>query len=175
MHGAVVSVGALEAGQAPNVIPPAATARGTLRALDPADRAAMHKTLREIIEHTCQAHGCQGSVTIEEGEPALVNDAALAAACWPWLHEAGFAADNSFRSCGSDDFAFYAPAAPTLMIFMGTGGQESLHHPRFLPDDEMVGQVASAMLAGYLGAQSLLSSCPGAARLTGASAPRRRS
>ena len=174
-HGAVVSVGALEAGQAPNVIPPAATARGTLRALDQADRAAMRKTLREIVEHTCRAHGCQGSVTIDEGEPALVNDAALAAACWPWLHEAGFAADTSFRSCGSDDFAFYGPAAPTLMIFMGTGGQESLHHPRFLPDDKMVGQVASAMLAGYLGAQSLLSARPAAAQLTGASAPRRRS
>ncbi len=154
-HSAVVSVGALAAGQAPNVIPPAATARGTLRALDQADRAGLRKALREIVQHTCLAHGCRGSVTIDEGEPALVNDAALAAASWPWLRQAGFAVDTSFRSCGSDDFAFYAPAAPTLMIFVGTGGPESLHHPGFLPPDDMVGQVASAMLAGYLGAQSL--------------------
>lgn len=173
-HGAVVSVGALEAGQAPNVIPPAATARGTLRALDRADRAAMRTALREIVRHTCLAHGCQGSVTIDEGEPVLANDPALATASWPWLREAGFAVDTSFRSCGSDDFAFYAPAAPTLMIFMGTGGQESLHHPRFLPPDDMVGQVASAMLAGYLGAQSLLSSRPAAARLPGPPHLRRR-
>jgi amidohydrolase len=154
-HAAVVSVGALEAGQAANVIPPAAVARGTLRALDQSDRAGLHKALHEIVEHTCLAHGCRGTVTIDEGEPALVNDERLATASWPWLREAGFAVDTSFRSCGADDFSYYARCAPTLMIFLGTGGPVTLHDPRFLPDDAMVGQVASAMLAGYLGAQSL--------------------
>ena len=154
-HAAVVSVGVLEAGQAPNVIPPAAVARGTLRALDQSDRAGLHKALHEIVEHTSLAHGCRGTVTIDEGEPALVNDERLATASWPWLREAGFAVDTSFRSCGADDFSYYARCAPTLMIFLGTGGPVTLHDPRFLPDDAMVGQVASAMLAGYLGAQSL--------------------
>ena len=154
-HAAVVSVGVLEAGQAPNVIPPAAVARGTLRALDQSDRAALHKALHEIVEHTGLAHGCRGTVTIDEGEPALVNDERLATASWPWLREAGFAVDTSFRSCGADDFSYYARCAPTLMMFLGTGGPVTLHDPRFLPDDAMVGQVASAMLAGYLGAQDL--------------------
>ena len=154
-HAAVVSVGALEAGQAANVIPPAAVARGTLRALDQSDRAGLHKALHEIVEHTCLAHGCRGTVTIDEGEPALVNDERLATASWPRLREAGFAVDTSFRSCGADDFSYYARCAPTLMIFLGTGGPVTLHDPRFLPDDAMVGQVASAMLAGYLGAQGL--------------------
>jgi amidohydrolase len=155
-HAAVVSVGALEAGRAPNVIPPAAVARGTLRALDQADRAAMHAALREIVAHTCRAHGCRGTVTIDEGEPALVNDEALAAASRPWLRAAGFAVEESFRSCGADDFARYADVAPTLMLFLGTGGPLPLHHPEFLPSDDTVGQVAAAMLAGYLGAVSLL-------------------
>jgi len=155
-HAVVVSVGTLEAGQAPNVIHPAAIARGTLRALDQADRPGLHKALREIVTHTCQAHGCQGVVTIHDGEPALVNDEALTTASWPWLREAGLEIDRSFRSCGADDFSYYADIAPTLMLFLGTGGPVSLHHPAFLPDDAMVGQVARAMLAGYLGAQSLL-------------------
>jgi amidohydrolase len=156
-HAAVVSIGTLEAGQAPNVIPPAAVARGTLRALDSSDRAGLHRALHEIVQHTCLAHGCRGSVTMDEGEPALVNDEALTTASWPWLREAGFAVDTSFRSCGSDDFSYYARSAPTLMLFLGTGGPVSLHHPEFLPHDDAVGQVASAMLAGYLGARSLLS------------------
>jgi amidohydrolase len=155
-HAVVVSVGTLEAGQAANVIPASAVARGTLRALDEADRPGMHKALRDIVEHTSAAHGCRGTVTIHEGEPALVNDAALTAASWPWLREAGFAVDTSFRSCGADDFSYYARAAPTLMMFLGSGGPVSLHHPEFLPPDNMVGQVARAMLAGYLGAQELL-------------------
>jgi amidohydrolase len=148
----VVSVGTLEAGQAPNVIPGSATARGSLRALDEADRPAVHKALHEIVDHTCRAHGCRGTVTIVEGEPALVNDEALAAASWPWLHQAGFTVDTSFRSCGADDFSYYTRAAPSLMLFVGVGGPVSLHHPRFLPDDGTVGQVAAAMLAGYLAA-----------------------
>ena len=155
-HAVVVSVGVLEAGRAPNVIPGTATARGSLRALDEADRAAMHKAVHEIVEHTCRAHGCRGTVTIVEGEPALVNDEALAAATWPRLREAGFTVDTSFRSCGADDFAYYTRSGPALMLFVGAGGPVSLHHPRFLPDDGAVGQVAAVMLAGYLGALTLI-------------------
>ncbi len=151
-HAVVVSVGALAAGDAPNVIPPSAHARGTLRALDEADRPGLHEALREVVTHTARAHGCQGSVTIFEGEPALVNDEKLAAAVLPWLHAAELPAGPGFRSCGADDFAIYAQAAPTLMIFAGAGGDVTLHHPRFLPGDGTVRVVADAMLAGYLGA-----------------------
>ncbi len=160
-HAAVVTVGVLQAGQAPNVIPATARALGTLRALEPADRPALRTALRQIAEHTSQAHGCHATVTFDEGEPALVNDEALTAGTWPWLRAAGFEIDTSFRSCGADDFAFYAQSAPILMIFVGTDDSISLHHPRFLPPDSAVGQVAEAMLAGYLGALSLLLSAPG--------------
>jgi amidohydrolase len=155
-HAAVVSVGMLEAGQATNVIPGTARARGTLRALDPADRPALRAALRQIAEHTSLAHACRATVTIHEGEPALVNDEALATGSWPHLRQAGFAVDTSFRSCGADDFAFYTQSAPTLMIFVGTSDSVSLHHPDFLPPDDAVSQVADAMLAGYLAALSLL-------------------
>jgi hypothetical protein len=39
---------------------------------------------------------------------------------------------------------------------VGAGSPVALHHPRFLPPDEAVGQVARVMLAGYLAALSLL-------------------
>jgi amidohydrolase len=154
-HAVVVSIGMLEAGQAANVIPQIAVARGTLRVLDQADRPFMRRIVREIVEHTCLAHGCHGSVRIDEGEPALVNDEALTVAAWPWLRQAGFSVDTAFRSCGADDFSYYTRGWRALMLFVGTGGPHTLHHPSFLPDDDMVGQVANAMLAGYLAAVSL--------------------
>jgi amidohydrolase len=157
-HAVVISIGVVEAGQAANVIPPAAIARGTLRVLDEADRPRLHGLLREIVEYTALAHGCTGTITIDQGEPALVNDEALTMATWPWLRAAGFAVDRSLRSCGADDFSYFTGSAPTLMLFLGTGGPFSLHHPSFLPGDELVGQVASALLAGYLGAQEVLAS-----------------
>jgi hypothetical protein len=42
------------------------------------------------------------------------------------------------------------------MLFVGSGGPFTLHHPKFLPPDDAVGQVASVMLAGYLAALTLL-------------------
>lgn len=155
-HAVVVSVGMLQAGQATNVIPASSSARGTLRALDPADRPLLRDWLREIAEHTARSYGCRATVTIEESEPALVNSEPLAAASWPVLREAGFGIDTSFRSCGADDFSFYSPMAPILMLFVGSGGAFTLHHPEFLPPDEAVGQVATVMLAGYLAALTLL-------------------
>jgi amidohydrolase len=155
-HAVVISVGALEAGHAANVIPHTAVARGTLRVLDEADRPRLHAMLREAVQHTCLAFGCTGTVTIDQGEPALVNDEALTAAVWPWLRQAGFTVDTSLRSCGADDFSYFTGSAPSLMMFLGTGGPFSLHHPSFLPGDEMVGQAAKAMLAGYFGAAGLV-------------------
>jgi amidohydrolase len=155
-HAVVVSVGTLQAGQATNVIPASTSARGTLRALDPADRPRLRDALREIAEHTARSYGCRATVTIEESEPALVNSEPLAAASWPALREAGFGIDTSFRSCGADDFSFYSPIAPILMLFVGSGGPFTLHHPKFLPPDDAVGQVATVMLAGYLAALTLL-------------------
>jgi amidohydrolase len=151
-HAVVISVGMIEAGQAANVIPHTAIARGTLRVLDEADRPRLHAMVRETVRHTCLAFGCTGTVTIDHGEPALVNDEELTVAAWPRLREAGFTVDTSLRSCGADDFSYYTASAPTLMMFLGTGGPFSLHHPSFLPGDELVGQAAKVMQAGYLAA-----------------------
>ena len=154
-HAVVVSLGMLSAGQAANVIPSTAVAKGTLRVLDEADRPGLQRTIREIVEHTCAAFGCRGTVTFDQGEPALDNDEVLTMATWPWLREAGFAVNTSFRSCGADDFSYFSRGGRTLMLFLGTGGEHALHHPAFLPPDAIVGQAANALLAGYLGALSL--------------------
>ena len=149
-HVAVVSVGTLRAGSAPNIIPTTASASGTVRALDQADREFLRAALIDIVEYVCRAHGCRAEITVTPHEPALVNDARLVAACQPLLRQAGFTVDTEFRSCGADDFSYYAAALPSVMLFLGSGTPVSLHHPEFLPADEAVGQVAAAMLAGYL-------------------------
>ncbi len=133
-----------------------------------ADRPRIQEAVRDIVTNTCRAYGCDGQVTIIEGEPALVNDPALAAASWPWARRGGFAIDDNFRSCGADDFSYYLTTAPTLMLFVGTHDDITLHNPRFLPPDESVGEVASAMLAGYLAALTRLPALrPGSASALG--------
>jgi amidohydrolase len=161
MHAAVFSVGWLRAGSAENVIPDAAEAGGTLRALDPADRQPLRKMTREIVENTARAHGCAARVEVTEGEPATVNDPALAEAALTLLSEAGFEPAPAMSSCGSDDFGFYGQSSPTLMLFVGLEGAPNtpnvpLHHPRFLPSGEAVGAVARAQAVAFAAAVTSL-------------------
>ncbi len=157
MHPAVFSVGWMRAGSAENVIPEAAEAGGTLRALEPEDREPLREMAREIVAYTARAHGCVASVEVTEGEPATVNEPALAEAARSLLPEAGFELAPAMKSCGSDDFGFYGHVAPTLMLFVGlkNGPGTSdlpLHHPRFLPSDEAVGAVARAQALAFAAA-----------------------
>jgi len=151
-HAAVVSVGVVQAGQAANVIPASGTALGTIRTLHAGDREFLRQALPQIVADVCRAHGCEGRANVTPAEPALVNDARLAEACQPALRAAGFAVDTEFRSCGADDFSYYSREMPAIMLFAGSGTDVTLHDARFLPADDVVGQVAGAMLAGYLAA-----------------------
>lgn len=159
LEAAVLTVGEVHAGTAPNIIPMRATARGTLRAMTAADRDTLRRAARDVVAHTAAAYGCSGELTMVDGEPALVNDPELTRAAA--AHLPGLAlTPAAFRSCGADDFAHYSTAAPSVMLFVGTGdgtpGAPGLHHPMFVPPDEVVGDSARAYLAGMLGAFDVL-------------------
>jgi len=165
MHAAVFSVGWMRAGSAENVIPGVGEAGGTLRALDPADRQPLRRMACEIVENTARAHGCVARIDVTEGEPATVNDPALAEAALSLLPEAGFQPAPAMRSCGSDDFGFYGRTSPTLMLFVGlkngSGTQNvPLHHPRFLPSNEAVRAVARAQAVAFTAAATSLDQIP---------------
>lgn len=153
MNPTVVTVGSAHAGSSYNAIPARATIRGTLRTFDEAFRSQLHALLRRTAMGIADAHGCQAVVEIGTGEPVMVNDADLATRVTTGLERHGLTEGTPLRSCGADDFAFYSTVFPSLMVFLGTGSgaddEPGLHHPRFLPPDAAVGQVARAMLVAY--------------------------
>jgi amidohydrolase len=77
------------------------------------------------------------------------------------LSGAGLVPAPEWRSCGSDDFAFFGALAPIAMGFVGLDGAEGfeprpLHHPELLPPDGAVGAVARVQAVLYLAATSSL-------------------
>lgn len=158
MHGAVCTIGRLSAGTAANVVPNTASAYGSLRLMRASDRDRALEALDEVVHATARAYGCTADLRISPCEPVLVNDPALAAAARIWLERGGADVDVDFRSFGADDFAHYCgDGVRGLMLFVGLGetaGAPSLHGETFLPEDTAVGQVADALLAGYLAAAS---------------------
>lgn len=157
LHGASLSVGAIAGGSAENVIPARASARGALRALRADDRVTLRAMAEEVVTGVAAAHGCKGRIELATGEPALENDAAIVAAARPQLATVGLSAAAEWRSCGSDDFAFFGALAPIAMAFVGLDGapgfaSRPLHHPELLAPDEAVGAVARTLAALYTGA-----------------------
>jgi amidohydrolase len=158
LHPATLTVGAIEGGSAENVIPARAHARAALRAYRPEDRLALRRLVEEVVVGVASAHGCRGTVELAPGEPALENDPGIVSRARELLAGTGLTTAPEWRSCGSDDFAFFSALhVPQAMGFVGLDGAEGfetrpLHHPELLPPDAAVGAVARAQAVLYLAA-----------------------
>jgi amidohydrolase len=157
-HPAVITVGSLNAGRSPNVIPSEASLTGTIRSFDSDDRAQLCARLTHLAESLSLAYGCSADVDMTTGEPILVNDQALAKEASEWIAQSTKLGEaEPLRTCGADDFAFYCEALPSLMVFVGVGEPDGpgLHHESFAPSDEAVDAVSAILLASYFAVCSL--------------------
>ncbi len=155
LRAATLTISMLEAGEAENVIPASARGRGALRAHHDEDRKSLRTLAREVAHGVAEAHGCSASVHIEAGEPPLENDPAISSAARGLLVQAGLTPAPAWRSCGSDDLAFFSSLAPLAMAFVGLDGADGfvrrpLHHPQLLPPDSAVGAVARTLAVLYV-------------------------
>ena len=152
----VLTIGSIQGGKSPNVVPSSVRMAGILRTFNEQDRARLHGALATTAAAVAEIHGCTADEEVSPGAPVLDNDPTLATTAAIWLEHAGLAPAMPHRSCGADDFSYYCAVCPSVMVFLGvgTGGplEPGLHHPDFLPSDETVAEVARAMLASYLGA-----------------------
>jgi amidohydrolase len=161
LRPAVLNIGVVEGGDAENVIPAEARARGSLRAHRPEERIVLRQMIEEVVTGVAAAHGCRGSTSIVAGEPALRNDPAITTRARELLGRAGLAPAAEWRSCGSDDFAFFGELAPLAMGFVGLDGAPGfkarpLHHPELLVPDGAVASVARVQAVLYAAAASSL-------------------
>ncbi|HEV7162661.1 MAG TPA: M20 family metallopeptidase, partial [Solirubrobacteraceae bacterium] len=157
LNPAVLTVGVIEGGTAENVIPSHARARLALRAHRAEDRRTLLELVAEVATGITAANGCVTRLTTSVGEPALENDVEIVSAARTLLPSTGLELAHEWRSCGSDDFAFFGELAPLAMAFVGLDGAEGfhtrpLHHPELLPPDAAVAAVARTQAILYLAA-----------------------
>jgi hippurate hydrolase len=142
---AVVSVGKVEGGTAPNVIPEKVVLSGTLRAAEPEIREILQSEVRQIAHHVAAAHRVSAKVTIMVGTPPLLNDST----CVGWAQDAierllGSDAIKSLSepNLGGEDFAHYLEHVPGCFLRVGSRDpdQEAVpaHTARFLPSDRAI-------------------------------------
>ncbi len=123
---AVVTVGSLHAGSAPNVIPDEATMRGTLRSFDDGVRETLRTRVREVLAGTAAAHGCALDYRLFPGYPAVVNDAVSVAIVR--RHAAAIVGEDRVIEpapmAAAEDFAFFLRKVPGAFVFIGAGNAE---------------------------------------------------
>ncbi len=150
---AVLTIGTVHAGAAPNVIPDRATLGGTVRAVDPATRALLLGDLARIAEATAAAYGLEARVTVKEGTPPVVNPARPTG----WAREAiasllGAASRLPLGTLNmaAEDFAHYLERVPGCFLRIGAreagGAVIPAHTPQFHAAEESI-FIGAAVLA----------------------------
>lgn len=77
-HPAVLTVGEIHGGTAPNIIPDQVTMRGAIRAFDEGLRQEMLEQIGQITRDCCAALGAKGEVTRDVGIPSIISDPEIA-------------------------------------------------------------------------------------------------
>jgi hippurate hydrolase len=121
---AVVTVGAVHAGKANNVIPQSATLELSVRALDREVRTLLERRIKALVAAQAESFGCQAKVDWRPGYSVLVNTKA----------ETDFARQVALELVGpdrvtlqgpaltgSEDFAFMLERVPGSYLFIGNG------------------------------------------------------
>jgi hippurate hydrolase len=146
LHTAVVTVGALHAGQANNVIPALATLELSVRALDPQVRLLLAQRIKALVTAQAESFGVRAEVEWRQGYCVLVNHQA----------QTDFARQvaldlvgpervtlNGPQLTGSEDFAFMLEKVPGSYLLIGNGDGDSagacmVHNPAYDFNDENI-------------------------------------
>jgi hippurate hydrolase len=151
LHTAVVTVGALHAGQANNVIPALATMELSMRTLDPQVRLLLEERIKALVTAQAESFGVRAEIDWKKGYCVLVNSTA----------ETDFARQVALKLAGpdrvtlngpaltaSEDFAFMLEKMPGSYLFIGNGDGDSagacmVHNPGYDFNDDNIATGAS--------------------------------
>jgi amidohydrolase len=144
LQAAVLSITAIEGGNAHNVIPEIVRMRGTVRTFSPAIRDMMESSISRIACGVAESLGASAAVRYKRLFPALIN-APSAVEIVVRAAAAVVGVDNVNDAIepvmGSEDFAFMLEAQSGAYAFLGQAGQPGscmVHSPHYDFNDDLL-------------------------------------
>ena len=118
---AVVTVGAIHAGNRSNIIPEELYMLGTIRTLDPEMTALVHRRVKEVATKTAESNNAEITITIDKGNPVTFNDPTLYEQMLPTLKRAAGKGNYEVMKpiTGGEDFAYFQKEIPGLYFDIG--------------------------------------------------------
>ncbi len=155
LQPAVVTVGAMQAGQANNVIPASSRLELSVRALDRQVRLDLERRIKALTTAHAESFGLSAEVVWRPGYAVLVNDAqqtARALAVAQRHFPAGQVDAHGPQLTASEDFAFMLEQVPGCYLFIGNGegderGACMVHNPAYDFNDDNLGIGAAYWVA----------------------------
>jgi hippurate hydrolase len=143
---AVVTVGAIQAGHANNVIPEEARLELSIRALDHDVRNLIKARILDLVKMQAQSYEVEASIDWREGYAVLVNtpkETAFAVEVATQLLGPRHVDANGPMFTASEDFAFMLQKVPGCYFFVGNGGAGtpgacSVHNPGYDFNDDII-------------------------------------
>ena len=140
---AVFSIGQIEGGYAPNVIPERVTLKGTLRTINPDARIQLKQKIEDVCQGIAMAGGTSIDVTFSSPLASVVNQT-RAISAWEIASQRLLGVDKTHLinhpSMGGEDFSVYLEKVPGAMIRLGCAvpNKEApyLHSPIFDLDEK---------------------------------------
>ena len=136
LQSVVVTVGAIHAGQACNIIPERVEMRGTVRAMDPDLRERLPAMFEDVVRGVTSALGATYELDYTQGYPVVVNAPAITDLVRTCANAVVGSAGRVVpcQTMGSEDMAFFLRAVPGCFFFLGSANPErGLHHPHHSP------------------------------------------
>ena len=117
----IISVGSINSGNRPNIIPEQSVLTGTIRTLDSKMRKDVLERIRRTVESVAASAGATAQINFDEKTLVTYNDSTLVNKTLPAL-QAAAGKENVVQSnwvTTSEDFSYYAEKAPAFFFFLG--------------------------------------------------------
>lgn len=145
IHPTVISIGALNAGSAYNVIADEATLKGTIRNTDGVTRQHVIDKIQRTAAALSALHDADIKVTVNEGYPPVINHPEgreLARRCAVELLGEEDVLSLHKPSLGGEDFAYYVREIPGCFVRLGSVGPDTplaaMHSSYYDFDEEVI-------------------------------------
>ncbi|QCK84838.1 amidohydrolase [Phreatobacter aquaticus] len=138
---AVISITAIHAGEAFNVIPQTLRMIGTVRTFKPEVQDLVEARMKQTVEGIAAAMNCTGTCDYLRGYPVTFNhekQTEFAAGVAKAIVGADKVDTDTPPLMGAEDFSYMLNARPGCYIFVGNGDTASCHHPAYNFDDKAI-------------------------------------
>lgn len=154
---AVVTVGRIEAGSAPNVLPGTGFMEGTVRAFDPDVRSMIKRRIEEVAVGAAKMLRGEAKVVYSSGIPAVICDEEVATSMLGYMKE--LAGEEMVRvqapRMASEDYAEFTMRVPGVFVRLSCGCPEEgytvdAHNPKVVFNEEAIPVGAAAYAYGAI-------------------------